>query len=363
MSTIERWDDEDAARRDPAIGLNREHAAEAYEFETHADRVRRQADDALGIGYGPRPIIAAQASPPAESDVWLARNLIRPGHLVMLTGPPSVAKSWARTQLACSTAAGLSTFLDHYELPARLRVLVIDEDNGADEEWRREAAMIGHLEIVRGDLDVVFRVSLAGVQLDQERWQLWLRALIVELELDVVILDPISEMHGGKELREDPSFAALRRYLKQLKVDFPGLAVMLVHHTRKLPSADRHQERTLEDVRGQWGQTPDVIIVMSPLGDRRVRWETHKRVPRSVLILEQLPDGPFRVVADEQARKPSTDDRLLTAIDAGAESIDEVQVATGLPRSTLFRAQQRLRRAGILAPRGALRRAEDALLG
>jgi hypothetical protein len=358
-TTRDLWEAQDVARHEIARGVTRARVEQEHEVKTRADRVRRMADDALAIGHGPRPVNVATAAGPAESDAWLVRDLIRPGQLVMLAGPPSVAKSWARLQLTCAVGAGLTVFLDRYALPRRLRVLVIDEDNGADEEWRREQAMIGYLEIIRGDLDTVHRISLADTRLDEleaSAGQQWLRGLIYELEVDLLILDPISEMHGGKELREDPSFAALRRFLKQLKVDFPTLAVLLVHHTRKPAAGDRNQERTIEDVRGQWGQTPDVIATMSPLGDRRVRWETHKRVPRTSLILEQLEGGPFHLVADDQVRKPSTDDRLLAAIDAGAEKIEEVQIATGIPRSTLFDSLKRLRRAGILAPTGDLRR-------
>jgi hypothetical protein len=359
MTVGDRWDAQAAARFEAAQNQLRDRQNEEHAVHVIADRVRRKADDALAIGRDPRPINVAQAEPPAEDEPWLVEGLIRPGKLVLLSGPPSVAKSWIRVQLEASAGSGMPAFLDRYGLRRRLRILVLDEDNGRDEEYRREEAMLAHLELLRDDLDTVHRISLAGVQLDQLAWQQWLRGLIVELELDLLIIDPISETHGGKELRDDPAFAALRRFLKQLKTDFPATAVVAVHHTRKLPSAERYQERGLEDVRGQWGQTPDAVIVMSPLGDSRVRWTTHKRVPRTSLILEQLASGPFRVVADDQVRKPSTDDRLLAAIDAGAETIDEVRIATDIPRSTLFDALKRLRRAGILEPTGELRRSES----
>jgi hypothetical protein len=197
------------------------------------------------------------------------------------------------------------------------------------------------------------RISLAGVQLDQEKWQRWLVALIEELDLDVLILDPISEMHGGEELRRDPQFKQLLAFLKRLKVEHPMLAVLPVHHVRKSPAGERSGPRALRDVRGQWGQTPDVVAILSPLGEQRVRWELHKRVPRSSLILEQR-DGIFACVAEEGQRKATSDDRVLGAVEAGARSMEEVVLATEIPERTAWNAVKRLRRAGLLKPRGEL---------
>lgn len=323
--------------------------------------------DYEGIRLGPPAWPINQLQPPENPDEYLLEGLIRPGTTIMLSGPPGAAKSWASRQLGLSAAGGLPTFLDRYPITRKLNVLVVDEDNGPDEEWRREERLLPHLELRREDLGNYRRASLEGVQLDKESWQRWLRGQIRTWDLDLVILDPISEFHGGKELREDPEFRSLLAFLKRLKVDFPRLATVLVHHTRKLSASDRTSSRGLEDVRGQWGQTPDVVVLLSPLGERRSKWETHKRVPHSSLLLEQSESGALSKVADEttgQTRRQTTDGRVLGAIRAGATTGEEIRIGTGLSKQGVYKALRRLSDAGLVsrrAPFELLRDSDDPI--
>jgi hypothetical protein len=336
-----RWTDPSAV---PANG-------EDHLLALRAERLFRKITDITSMGLGPQPASLAEISAPPDPDAYLVEGFIRPGTTVMLTGPPSAAKSWASRQLAISAGCGQKTFLERYALPRRLSVLVVDEDNGEREEYRREDLLLSAMGLKRADATQVHRISLAGVMLDQPMWQAWLRAQIEALRLDLLVLDPISEMHGGKELREDPPFRALLGFLKRLKVDFPALATLLVHHTRKPSSADRAATRSVDDVRGQWGQTPDVVALMWPLGEQRMSWELYKRVPHSKLILEQKESGALHTVVDEtsaRSKQVSTDDRVLGAIESGAQAWDEVMHGTGLSKASIFRAVKRLRMARLI---------------
>lgn len=324
--------------------------------------------DYEGARVGPVTWPLADITPPERPHDFLVGNLIRPGTTVMLAGPPGAAKSWASRQLALTCAAGIPTYLDRYDVPRRLNVLVVDEDNGPDEEWRREESLMAHLGLQRRDLGNVRRVSLEGVQLEHESWQRWLRGQVRSHDLDLVVLDPISEMHGGKELREDPAFRSVLAFLKRLKVDFPRLATVVVHHTRKRDPKAGAGQASLEDVRGQWGQTPDVVAMLIPLGARRAKWEVHKRVPHSSLVLEQVAEGQpgegaLRTVADEtvvRSQQQQTDDRVLAAIEAGATAADQIVAAAGLSRSGVFKALGRLANAGLITRRAPYSVVEDA---
>ena len=311
----------------------------------------------------PQPATLAELGEPANVDAWLVEGFIRPGTLIMVTGLPGASKSWAAHQLALALGAGEELFLDHYAIARPMRVLIVDEDNGEREEWRRDESLFAYMNLRREQLSTVWRLSLAGVELDQERWQVWLRSLIVALRLDVVILDPISDMHGGKELRDDPAFRSLLRFLKSLKVDHPNMATLIVHHNRKRQGSERGAPSTIEDVRGQWGQTPDVVAIMRSLGDRRIRWELLKRVPHSNLILEQQDGGGLKAVADETtaaARSQSTDDRILGAIDAGGQTAEEIRLATGLSKSGVYKGIQRLHQAHLITARPPYERVRDS---
>lgn len=310
--------------------------------------------DLEGVGEGPWPDSLAALQPPPDPDSWLIEGFIRPGTTVMLTGPPSSSKSWAARQLAFAAGAGLDAFLERYPVARPLNVLVIDEDNGPHEEWRRDEALLAHLGLQRSDLKRVERLSLAGIQLDQPAWQVWLRGMIRTHELELLVLDPISEMHGGKELREDPAFRSLLGFLKRLKIDFPRLATLLVHHTRKLMQGSG-SNRSLDDVRGQWGQTPDAVALMWPLGDRRAAWELHKRVPHSKLILEATEAGPVQFVADDttsRSKGARNDDLVIDAIRGGLTTHSDIAEGTELAKGTVTGVLKRLVAARVIEKRG-----------
>ena len=102
-------------------------------------------------------------------------------------------------------------FLDHYAIARPMNVLVVDEDNGPDEEWRRDETLLEHLGL-NGARNVRRAARIAGGRSPrQNRWQRWLRGQVRLHDLDLVILDPVSEMHGGKELREDVAFRGMLR--------------------------------------------------------------------------------------------------------------------------------------------------------
>ena len=316
--------------------------------------------DYEGVRTGPIALPISEIPEPANPDTFLVGNLIRPGTTFMLAGPPGAAKSWASRQLGLAASAGVPWFLDRYPIPRPLNVLVVDEDNGPDEEWRREQTVMAHLELERPAMGAYRRISLEGVQLDQERWQRWLRGQIRLHDIDLTILDPISEMHGGKELREDPAFRSMLAFLKRLKVDFPRHATAIVHHTRKRDPKAAAGSATLEDVRGQWGQTPDVVAMLVQMGDRRSKWEVHKRVPHSALILEQIAEGQpgegsLRFAADpaeQKSRAMQNDGVVIDAIRGGLSTFTEIQAGIGMPKGTLNGVLKRLVGAGLLRKQG-----------
>lgn len=339
-------------------------AAIAYEehrdTEVLLDRLRAVSEQLLGSWTGGEAVTGtislADMQPPPNPDDWLVEGFVRPGTMCMIAGPPGAAKSWLARQLAITAGAGLRALLDYYPVRRPMRVLVIDEDNGPADEWLRDERLLGALGLTRGDVQPVRRKSLGGVELDQVRWQKWLRNEIETWQPDLLILDPISEMHGGKEMREEPGFRSLLRFLKTLKIDYPTMATVVVHHTRKRDRSMPAGESSVDEVRGQWGQTPDVIATLIPMAEQRSALELHKRVPHSKLILRQVArgepgEGALVLVADESSgpeRSRSADDKVLAAIEAGAEEWDQIQHATGLSKAGVFKILSRLKKARLV---------------
>jgi AAA domain len=308
----------------------------------------------------PRPIAVSEMTRPDTADSWLIDGFIRPAKLAVLGATEGVGKSWLVRELAMLAAAGVGSVLGRYAVVEAVRVLVIDEDNGEDEEWRRDEALFAHLGLRRAQLGDLFRVSFAGVLLDDPEWQRQLTGWIDDLKIRLLILDPVSMMYRAKELREEllPVITFLRSLLRR----FPGLSILAVHHLRKPPAGQPQAERLLTDLRGaMWGQVADAVALLWPIEGGRVRLQMHKRVPRSDHILEQTAAGPFVWVADgtSRARRVTTDDRVLASIDAGATNVDEIIIATDIPKRTVWNAVKRLRMSGIIEPQGALHRVRD----
>ena len=304
--------------------------------------------------------VADLTEPPAGADDWLFQEFMRPGTLNALVASQGVGKSFLRDEIAMRAVTGAGDLFGVYPTCRQANVLIIDEDMGHIEEWNREEAMLRHLDLRRSDLQGYYRVSFGGVRLDDPNWCHWLDQIIGRLKIGLLILDPISELYAVKELREE--LLPIKNRLRDLIRHHPDLTVLLVHHLKKAGPNAKQSDRNLDDVRGAvWGQAADVIALVSPLGDRRVRWELHKRVRPSALILEQTSNGPFVCIADGDTKEQeaSKDQRVMDAIDGGCERIDAVTAVTGLPKRTAWNAIRRLRQAGILEPRGDFRRRSD----
>lgn len=309
----------------------------------------------------PYPLSIAQMTKPLHVDEWVIEGAMRPGAFWVLGATEGVGKSYIRDEIAMRCALGAGALFGHYPVVRQVRVLLIDEDNGPEEEWRRNEAMFAHVGTDRAAMTDYFRVSLGGVLLDDDKWQARLRAWITELDIGLLILDPISMMYRAKELREE--LLPVANFLRSLQRDHPGLVIVVVHHLRKPMAGQKPTDKVLSDLRGAlWGQVADVVALVTPLGERRVKWSLHKRIQPSDVILEQTQAGPFAYVGDVggDVRRVSNDDRVLACIDAGATSVKDVVLATGMAERTAWAATRRLRLAGILTPGGALERTPEA---
>jgi hypothetical protein len=305
----------------------------------------------------PELVRVADVLPSETHDVWQVEGLLRPGSLAVLASAEGIGKSYARLELAVRLATGTGAVFGHYGIPAAGDVVLIDEENGPDEETRREAIVLDSLGLSRADLgDHYRRVSFAGMALTRPDRQRWLRGLLEPIRPDLVILDTATAMVGdewGAELKEAV------RYLRGLIRDL-GCSVLVTVHLTKPPrdhgsagGSNRHGF-ALSDVMGQWTRSADVVAIMADLGAGRARWTVRKRVPPSQLILAQRGGLWEAVAVAEDHATASIDDRMIRAIAAGATSADEVRTALGtgskpLAQRTFYDALGRLRRDGFVA--------------
>lgn len=324
-------------------------------------------ENVVPVAEPERPVLrpVADQRPSETADRWLVAGLIRPGALVVLASVEGLGKSGLRAELAVRAATGRGPFLDYFELPAPFRVATFDEENGPDEELRRDLEILDSLGIAQEALGERYqRASFAGLNLNSEADRSFLEAEIARTAPDLAILDTAGSMvadEWGAPLKDT------MRFLRGLAVRY-GVAFLLVVHMTKparngqagAGPAQLHGTR-LSDVMGQWTRAVDVVAIMADLGAGRVRFEVMKRAPSAVLIL--LRDaGLWRLlsVGDPSPARDRTDDRILRALAAGAASAEEVRAALSeggrpMPHRTFYDALRRLRLDGLVAEGTPLR--------
>ena len=291
----------------------------------------------------------ATMAAPADVDAWLVEGFARPGTLVVWGATEGLGKSQARTELAIRGATGTGALFGHFRIVRPFRVAVFDEENGAAEEWRRECDILATLGLERAALTGYSRASFAGINLANAGDQAYLTAEIERERPELVVLDTGTSMVGdewGASLKDAV------RFLRGLIARF-GITIVVVVHLTK-PSRDRKpgsapHGTALADVMGQWTRSADAVALMADLGDGRARLEMRKKVPPTTLILARRA-GVFETVSVGETRKPTSDDRVLRAIAAGADSAEAIEASLGIARRTVFVALQRLRKDGLVAP-------------
>lgn len=335
------------------------------EFEARIARAHVTADEIEAyrqVRYGDRyvppdvlPDLAdvSTLTAPTNLDDWLIRDLLRPGKLMLIAASEGVGKSYVRKEMEIRLATGTGALFGHYTIARPVRVGTVDEENGPDEEYRRDEEILTALGLSRTDLDGRYRrASFLGLNLNDPRTQDYLRRQ-VDGGLDVLFLDT-----GGSMVDEEYG-APLRgaiRFLRTLLRQHPTLSIVLSVHMVKPsrdPKAVAQKRRPLSDVMGQWTRSPDVVAVLTDLGADRFRWELVKRrgVARSAGIVDYS-SGLTTWVADVDGAEEvaSTGDtiRVLRAIGAGATDWKAVVTGTEIARDRVFAAIRGLRGDGLI---------------
>jgi hypothetical protein len=89
---------------------------------------------------------------PATLDDELVEGFMRPGKLILIAASEGVGKSYVRKELEIRLALGLGALFGHYAITRAVRVGTVDEENGPDEEYRRDEEMLGRLGLTRDAL-------------------------------------------------------------------------------------------------------------------------------------------------------------------------------------------------------------------
>lgn len=215
----------------------------------------RRPQPAPASGRGGGAPLWMQGGAWVEQDIparaWLARGYLLRGSVTVLAGVGSAGKSSLCVGYAVALALGMRFGRfepadmpdgDSSGAPHRKALLYNVEDDD-DEQRRRLSAALR--QFARGPSDIAGRVlrcgpasigtllerdSFTGTVAFTEAWHA-LEALLAQERPDLVVLDPLVELHTA----EENDNTALRTVIAHLRgiAQRHGCAVLLVHHTRK----------------------------------------------------------------------------------------------------------------------------------
>lgn len=181
---------------------------------------------------------------------WILGHVFSLGIVSVLVSPGGVGKSSLALTEAIQLASGRD-LLGHAMPRGRMRVWVFNLEDPLEEMRRRAAAICKHHGVpydelgdrlhLNSGLDTPMKLAVLSAkgqaQIDEEAVEHFVSQLILH-RIDVVIIDPFVSSHGLPE--NDNSM--MDRYVKVLAriAALRNIAVLLVHHTRKLAPGHEH---------------------------------------------------------------------------------------------------------------------------
>jgi hypothetical protein len=223
-------------------------------------------------------------------EFWIP-GLVGPGLLTLWAAPPKTGKSFAVMQMAHALATGS----DFYDMPTSgtRNVLYFQGELSQNMVMDRARSLFGHA-MVRDPRRLAMTDKPDTVLSLVEHPE-----ALMDLagKYDVIIVDPISVFNTNDE-NSSTSVRATVSIFDQLKAQ--NKAVVLVHHTRKLPTNRQGevQPPSMNDIRGSsaWFAAVDAIALHYRTGDAgnsKVRFRFRAAPDRDELTLYGLPQGGF----------------------------------------------------------------------
>jgi hypothetical protein len=211
---------------------------------------------------------------------WLVPYRMMRRHITMTTAAPGVGKTTLAIEEGVSLASGMD-FLG-FGIIKPHKVAIINNEETRDELERRIEATCRHFDVppeaiaenlyLYSGVDAE-KIILARVDKNDNVLPtvnvMRLRQLIVELQLDVVILDPFVQLHYVKESSNE-QISQTMVLIRSLGIgDYPA-AIHLVHHNRKPVAGNSHQAGDLSSARGAsaMGGEAHFFFTLTDMGEK-----------------------------------------------------------------------------------------------
>jgi len=182
---------------------------------------------------------------PRKETVWLVQWMLTSG-VGLLGGEPKTSKTWAALEIAIAIATGTPAFGAYAAKPARAAYFFAEDGEQSIGNRVRSlcAGMSGRENLSR--LFVQPRGRFIDITRDEDLALLVASCRMIG-DLELVVLDPLRDIHSAEEDSSDAMKTVMQR-LRAVSV-LLGASVMAVHHTAK-SSADTAQRRPGQRLRG-----------------------------------------------------------------------------------------------------------------
>jgi RecA-family ATPase len=307
------------------------------------------------------PVMRVGELPSDEiAERWLVEGLWCARAVGVIGGAPKCAKTWLGLDLALSVATG-TPCLGRYAVPEPGPVLVYLAEDALLVVRERIEGMARHrgLDLERVDIHVI---TAPVLRLDQDRDRARLRETARRLRPRLLVLDPLVRLHGIDENRAG-EVAELLGYFRSLQRQL-GLAVVLVHHTRKNAGDGVAAGQGLRGS-GDLHAFGDSNLYLRRTKEHLVLSSEHRAAPASApvhleLVATDAETAHLEVVAGHLDKQGgSLEERVLDLLGRG-EVLTRTQLrdVLGVKNERLGEALEELERAGRISrtPRGWQRR-------
>lgn len=241
---------------------------------------------------------------PCEEVPWVVRGLIAPG-LTVLAGRPKEGKSWAALQATVAVATG-SSFMGYFETAQGEALCLFLEDTYNRIKLRlhqvadalEENTEAFDIEAFGGKAHFAVRAELLGSGLP-EQLESWMAD---HPGTTLIVIDTLQKIRGvgGNSDSLYASDYSVGAALKSI-ADTYGVAIVAIHHTRKMPSDDPFE--TISGTNGITGAADTSLVLQRKARNKceAVLHVTGRDVESESYLLEFVDEGCWRCtgVAEE----------------------------------------------------------------
>ena len=251
---------------------------------------------------------------------WIGPAVLPKRGVMLFGGEPKIGKSLINLELMRALAQGAPVFGNSLlEVAEPARVLMVEQEVGEyGLQVRAQKALAG---MSPGALERCFYITQdPEMMLDSMAGVKKLKNELANTGANVLILDPISHMHGWDE-NDNTEITKMFNVLAELRSDFVrnDLSVVLSHHFVKPPRgqhASDHDPLGMNNFRGanKWRAAPDSLITVARRENFhglpwkawpvRVRYELRHGEPPDEMILAINRNNDLRVRYESQVKKP-----------------------------------------------------------